>query len=304
MKVLIIGLGSIARKHINALNSLTSCQIYALRSNKDAEHWPGVTNVFDLEEIIWQVDFVILSNPTSLHYQFILSLLDFGKPLFIEKPPIHTLQQAKGLFEKIDRKNLITYVACNLRFHPAIKYLKENLTTDALNEVNVYCGSYLPEWRPDNDFRKIYSAIPEMGGGVHLDLYHEIDYMAWLLGLPDGSKVYKSNKSTLRIKAIDYANYLWTYRNFNVSIILNYYRIKPKRAIEFLFEDTIWKVDLLSNKIIEDDNKIIFNSEFNMLDTYTEQMAYFINSLKNNEQPMNGLLESFEKMKICLADEY
>jgi predicted dehydrogenase len=87
MNVLIIGLGSIARKHIAALNSMQSdFNIYALRSNSNAKIEEGVTNIYNLNEINVVFDFAIVANPTHLHYEYIEQLANKGFHLL--KPTI------------------------------------------------------------------------------------------------------------------------------------------------------------------------------------------------------------------------
>ena len=307
MNVLIIGLGSIARKHIYAIETLCiDAKIYALRSNLGAEIEAGVENIYDLDNVDVLFDFAIISNPTHLHYQFIENLALKNIPLFIEKPAIHSLENADKLVKLIDDKKINTYVACNLRFHPCITFLKDKIHTESLriNEVNVYCGSYLPDWRPGKDFRTIYSANAAMGGGVHLDLFHELDYTTWLFGLPNNSSSIIRNVSSLNIDAIDYANYNFQYPSFTANIILNYYRRKPKRQIEIVLEEETWTVDLIKNEIKNDNEECLFKvSDFNVMDTYSMQLAYFIDCLKNKNFPMNSLKESVEILKICLNDE-
>ena len=47
MKVLIVGLGSIAKKHITALKSIDpTIEIYALRSSKYAETFDNISNLY------------------------------------------------------------------------------------------------------------------------------------------------------------------------------------------------------------------------------------------------------------------
>lgn len=308
MNVLIIGLGSIARKHIKALQSLkVDAEIYALRSNLNAVIEEDVENIYDLENSTVVFDFAIISNPTNLHYKYIEKLARKGIPLFIEKPAIHNLENAKELVQLIEDKKIVTYIACNLRFHPCIAFLKEKLETEQLrvNELNVYCGSYLPDWRAGKDFRTIYSANAAMGGGVHLDLFHELDYTTWLFGLPSKSKSILRNSSSLEIDAVDYANYILEYDSFTASIILNYYRRKPKREIEIVLDKDTWTVDLIKNEIKNDAGEYLFQAlYFNVKDTYSLQLDYFINCLKNKHVPMNSLKESIEILKICLNNEY
>jgi predicted dehydrogenase len=308
MNVLIIGLGSIARKHIKALQYLKSTyKIYALRSNFNASIEEGVENIYDLDDSAIMFNFAIISNPTYLHFDYIEKLAHKGISLFIEKPAIHSLKNSIELVQLIENKKIITYVACNLRFNPCIKFLKNKLDTENLrfNEVNVYCGSYLPDWRPGKDFRVNYSSRSSMGGGVHLDLFHELDYTAWLFGLPRKSKSVWRNSSSLEIDAVDYANYVLEYDSFTANIILNYYRRKPKREIEIVLEEDTWTVDLIKNEIKNDEGEFLFKAiDFNMNDTYTLQLDYFMECLKNKQVPINSLKESLEILKICLSNEY
>ena len=284
MNILLIGLGSIAKKHIAALRALNiDFKIYALRSNKNAEIEEGIKNIYNLDEANVVFDFAIISNPTHLHFEYIEKLAQKGIDLFIEKPAIHSLANADKLVGLIRDAKIKTYVACNMRFHPCIAFLKNKVDTETLriNEVNVYCGSYLPDWRPEKDFRTIYSANASMGGGVHLDLFHELDYTIWLFGLPNESKFVLKSTSSLNIDSIDYANYVLEYDKFNTSIILNYYRRKPKREIEIVLEHETWSVDLINNVINNDNGELMFQvSAFNVKETYSDQLRYFINYLK------------------------
>ena len=304
MNILIIGLGSIAKKHIFALKQLNIiAKIYALRSKSNSEALDGVISIYDLNNIDVFFDFAIISNPTNLHFKYIELLADKGVNLFIEKPPISSLENIKILEKTIQESEIITYVACNLRFHPCIQYIKENLIskTKRINEINIYCGSYLPNWRPNKNFREIYSVNPDMGGGVHLDLYHEIDYTCWLFGIPEKSQHVLRNVSSLKIDSVDYANYLLEYESFSVNIILNYYRKDAKRSIEIIFEDETWMIDLIRNNIKNQNEFIIFeSSDFSIEKSYYLQMQYFIEHSINKRKPMNCLKESLDVLKICL----
>jgi len=306
MEVLIVGLGSIAAKHVTALRTFEAgVKILALRSSGSSADIDGITNIYDLSELNNTPDFAIISNPTHLHLQTIKELAGLGIPLFIEKPPLHTMEGAWQIVELVTQQNIVTYVACNMRFHPCIKFLKDRFTKSdsRINEVNVYCGSYLPDWRPGKNYRDIYSANKNMGGGVHLDLFHEIDYTCWLFGYPVHSRGFLSSKSSLAIDAVDYANYVLDYPGFNASIILNYYRRTPKRAIEILFDNDTWTVNLINSTITSQAGEAIFKSpEFKITDTYIEQMHYFIDCLDNNSAPMNAFEDAVKVLQISLEN--
>lgn len=307
MRVLIVGLGSIAKKHIEALFSINNeTKIYALRSSSKSSNVEGVTNIFDLSNTKIIFDYAIISNPTNLHFSSIEKLSKLKIPLFIEKPVLHSLRRVEYLTNIIERNNILTYVACNLRFHPCILYLKKNIKKKKfkVNELNIYCGSYLPDWRPYQNFKNNYSADAKKGGGVHLDLIHEIDYTTWLFGFPNKSNSLLRSSSTLNISAYDYANYILEYNTFTASIILNYYRKQPKREIEIVFENFIWTIDLIKNNIKNNMGEFIFkDDDFNLKETYKLQLLYFTDCLKKKKTPMNNFKESLNNLKICLNYE-
>ncbi len=301
MKVLVIGLGSIARKHIKALNNISDkIEIYALRSNANASVEAGIHNIYQFAELDAKtIDFIIISNPTNLHKKTIKSLLEYNIPLFIEKPIFDDLN-ALPLLEEIERKNIITYVACNLRFLGCISFVKEFIKDKRVNEVNSYCGSYLPDWRPGKDFRKIYSANKDMGGGVHIDLIHEMDYIYWFFGAPNYTYSTKTSHSSLKINAVDYANYLLEYPLFCVNIILNYYRKDAKRSLEVLLDEGTLIVNLLKNQVTFND-MVIFESSKNVIDTYEDQLRFFIEQVITEKTKFNTAAEAFKILKLCIA---
>lgn len=303
MKILVIGLGSIARKHIQVLRIIEpEISILALRSNKSQKNENRVQNIYSWSEVPNGLDFIIISNPTSLHAETILKSTEFEVPLFIEKPVLHSTLKKDLIIKKVRDKNILTYVACNLRFHPAIQYLKREFLLNIPIEYNSYCGSYLPEWRPNNDYRKIYSAKKELGGGVHLDLIHEIDYCNFLLGTPIKSYSYYSKKSKLEINSVDIAHYVFEYEKTSAFITLNYYRRDPKRDIECVWEDKIWHIDLLRNSITNHKGKIVYSEPFNIIDTYTLQMKSFIEYVKSNDMPDNNIEKGIEILKHAINE--
>jgi predicted dehydrogenase len=306
LKILIIGLGSIAKKHILAISTLIPNTIFfALRSNKNSNYFENVNNIFEIHEIPKDINFIIISNPTSLHSAAIKDILFLNKPIFVEKPVFNNILENVELLGLIKNSGIKTYSACNLRFHPSIIFIKNFLEKNRkkINEVNLYCGSYLPSWRRDTNYTESYSSKQNMGGGVHLDLIHELDYAIWLFGFPLNYYSTKRKISQLNIDSIDYCNYNLNYFQFNLSIILNYYRTTPKREIEILFEDDIFICNLLNSEIRNSKNEIIFiDKSYSINNTYLNQAKYFINNLNNDKPYMNNIEESFDILKIALHE--
>jgi predicted dehydrogenase len=305
VKVLIIGLGSIALKHIAALRTIDPlAECIALRSSVNAAAVDGVRSVFDMSEVDRDIDFVIISNPTASHAAAITECLALNKPLFIEKPLFSEAVTNKQVVQDTVDSGVLTYVACNLRFHPVINFIRNYISTQRIEEMNVYCGSYLPDWRPGKDFRKQYSANKAMGGGVHIDLIHELDYVYWLCGVPEHVSSLKRNVSSLNIDAIDYATYQWCYPGFTATIVLNYFRKDARRTIEVLTTEGTITGNLLTNTVTDHTGTVLMHDpHFTMMDTYKAQLNYFLQLLRQQAQPMNTIEEAYTVLTLALHEE-
>ena len=110
-----------------------------------------------------------------------------------------------------------------MRFNPLIQFIKNKIKNKKIWSINIFCGSYLPNWRKNRDYRFTSSARKRLGGGVILDLSHELDYIQWIFG--EISKIeYVKVKiiSNLKITSDDYVNIIGKIRNISFSINLNY----------------------------------------------------------------------------------
>lgn len=304
MNVLIIGLGSIARKHIQSLDSLNiNAKFFALRSSPNSKPSSNfITDIYNFSEIPEDLDFIIISNPTCEHEKTIRQCLSLKKPLFIEKPVFDTLEYSEKILHQINELDIKTYVAFNMRFHPAIKFLKKEVSKNPPIEYNSYCGSYLPNWRPEQDYRISYSAQKKLGGGVHLDVIHELDFCRYILGEPASSHFFASKKSNLEIDSYDIAHYILEYNTLTAFVTLNYYRRDSKRAIECVWDDKTWKVDLIENQIVDQEDEIIFSEDFNISYTYLHQMSAFIESLKSDKPMDTDIFDGIKTLKLALNE--
>ena len=305
MNVLIIGLGSIALKHIKILKEINAnTSIFALRSSKLSVNMSGVKDLFEWEEVVLKkFHFCIISSPSSLHLSHIKLVEVLRIPIFIEKPLFINRSQIND-FKILDLKNLRSYVACNFRFNPIIEFLKDDLMINSKNiyEVTAYCGSYLPNWRPNKDYRKVYSSIKELGGGVNIDLIHEPDYFVNLFGLPEHSRVHNRKVSSLEINSNDSSIIYLSYKNFQASITLNYFRKDARRTLEIVTDEKTIFVDFLKG-IVKDleTNTILYQSSEDLIESsYKKQMLFFLNSIKSNEYKMNSIDEALSVLNIIV----
>ena len=189
MRIAVIGCGSIGKKHLANLvqlgyqNILAYDPIEACRKAVAAEF--GVLVYAEACEV-WarRPEVTLVTTPSHLHVSCALQAASIGSHLFIEKPVSHDLEQLDLLARLVNEKQLVTLVGCNMRFHPGPAQVKRWLEASAVGQVlsaRLQTGSYLPRWRPGQDYYQSYSASPVHGGAV-LDCIHELDLALWLLG--------------------------------------------------------------------------------------------------------------------------
>lgn len=301
MKILIIGSGSIASKHIKAVQSIDEkYSFYALRHSINSIHHDGIHSIYNWKDVPKDIEFVLISNPTHLHSKTIMGAVKLNKPLFIEKPPVSSLKEWKEVDNALSLKQIQTYCGFVLRFHPLIEWLKRNINTRDVLEFHAYCGSYLPNWRKALNYTESYSSKKNEGGGVHLDLIHEIDYIIWLFGKPITSKGFVKKISNLEIDSFDSAHYYLEYMNTIGTITLNYFRKNPKRSLHLVLKNGALTVDLIKNTITDDKGDLVFSSKTKSADLMKKQMNYFIDCIRNKRNNMNRFGDTYDSMVTCL----
>ena len=238
MKILFFGLGSIGTRHLKLLKKNWNHEIYAFRTRKK-EVFPGIHNVYDLEEALKvKADIAFITNPTSLHIETAISCLQGGiTNLFIEKPLSNSLDNLDIFLKEIKNSNAIVHVGYSMRYNPIIKRMKQLIEErkEQIFYTQTLNSSYLPNWRPGRDYRKIYSSKKSQGGGVILDLIHEFDFNEWFFGKIKSINGIYGKISSLEIDSEDFCDVTLTFENNLVGTIhLNYFGLNAQRSIRIL----------------------------------------------------------------------
>jgi predicted dehydrogenase len=188
-RVAIFGCGSIGRRHARNLVGLGVRDIVAFDPSPEARRAFALElglPVTDDVQALWNASpsLAVVASPSNLHTAQALEALQHGCHLFVEKPLSHDLNGLDLLEKEASTRGLVTMVACNMRFHPGparVKALLEERTIGEPISARVQSGSYLPSWRPQQDYRESYSASTEWGGAL-LDCIHEVDLALWYMG--------------------------------------------------------------------------------------------------------------------------
>ena len=304
MKFCFVGVGSIATKHINALKKIdSSISIHAFRTGK-SKFISNVQSfidkeVYNFEDLDNSYDAVFICNPTSMHYDTLVKFKDKSDYFFIEKP-VFDKEYSINELKQFDEKNI--YVACPLRYHLVLKRAKD-IVKEKGNPISarIICSSYLPEWRPSIDYRTNYSAHKDMGGGVSIDLIHEVDYMTYLFGFPIKDHYIKGTFSNLEIDSDDLAVHLFEYPKMIVEMHLDYFGRKNQRYLEMFFNDEVVKCDLLEGKVYHECQNSFVES-FEEINENISEMTNFIDFIGNKNCIKNNLFTAINNLKLSKGE--
>lgn len=279
----VIGSGSISEKHVNAVKKINA-EIAILRI-PSREAIKKEINFFSDCFFNKKPDLMIIASPSIFHQELIEKCRLLNIRALIEKPITNKMPEALPEFNRlknIQKRDAV--VGYCLRFLDSAVQLQELLKTKKFGNllyVNAFVSHYLPNWRPGVDYKQTVSSKRELGGGVLLELSHEIDYLRWLFG---ELKLFYSNvRSTgfLNVEVEDFAHLVFSdSMNVPISLTMNFVQKISRRVCDIHFEDAVVHWDIQKNNISltsSDTVKIIFQGQENAKQVmFEEQLRTFL----------------------------
>ena len=183
-----------------------------------------------------------------------------------------------------------------------IQYIKNKVNLDDVISVRSISSSYLPDWRPGQDYRKTYSAHKVMGGGVSIDLIHEWDYLTYIFGWPQKISSFIGHKSSLEIESDDYAIYIAEFENMIAELHLDYFGRKTIREIQLFTKEETVLGDIANNKItfLRSGEVIKFNE---VRDDYQRrELNHFLDMILGKTEKENGIKHGIDVLRLTQGD--
>ena len=294
MKVLLIGYGSIGKRHYEVLNSFEKVKSIDLVTKQDIDNiitYKDLAGIKDLNVY----DYFIIASETVKHYEqlkYVCSKVN-KKKILVEKP----LYDRKC--EELNCDNEV-FTAYNLRFHPVLQELNKLLENETIYFANIICGQYLPTWRPEQDYRESYSADISQGGGVLRDLSHEFDYGSWLFGNITKIDAINTKISDLEISSDDICTVIAvTDKKVIINLSIDYISKNPMRRLIIHTQNFTIEADVIKNSIaLYDKESNVQNIELETVDrnyTYSKMHASIID---DRSQGLCGLHEGSKVVDI------
>ncbi len=331
MRVLFCGLGGIGQRHLRNLRALEGdtleAHAFRVRRNRgrlednltlapggDLEQDYGLQVHLDLAAALAaRPEAVYVCNPSSLHVEAALAAARAGAHVFIEKPVSHSLDGLEELGRVVDSKRLVCYVGYHFRFHPALARLRALLDDRAFGNivaVRAEVGEYLPGWHKYEDYREMYAARADQGGGVILSQIHEFDIVYWLFGMPRTVLCRGGKLSDLEIDVEDTAYSLMQYDGprgrFPIAVHLDFVQRPPVRTLRIVGDRGVAILDLIANRLD------VFAADgtpgvpetypgFVRNDMFLAQAQHFLACVRGAEQPRVDLHSGVQSLRLALA---
>jgi predicted dehydrogenase len=168
MDIPVIGAGSVGRRHHENL-----CRL-GVRS--DLLSWRGFDAVAFRAR---RADAVVIATATPIRLQLVHLCRELGLPFYIEKPlaaDVVTVDRILGAAGPLAPRSMVGFM---MRYHPAFRALAQR-DLSSVYDASFGIGHDVRHWRSNWSFAASYAAQPQ-GGGVLLDLCHEMDMACTLL---------------------------------------------------------------------------------------------------------------------------
>jgi len=287
MNVVVVGYGSIGKRRARILHEL-GCAVSVLETDMKK----ALTVLED--GFGWFVgaalpDAVIVCTPPDSHVNIATDsvLVRDCRAVFIEKPLSHNQDGLDQLQDAVAKHNVITMVACNLRFEPMISDLHSGLFNGNFGRrlsFRATFGQHLTDWQPGRDYRERYSSHEAQGGGIILDAIHEIDLAIWFMGPVIEVRAMSEHTGELETDTEDLA-----------AIMLRH----ECGALSTLQLDCLQRGYHRSVRVVGMDGSEGFDYQPGP-EMYHAEMALFLDCVKNGVQPMNSLAQARHTLDVAL----
>ena len=191
-RVLLVSLGSIGERHLRLLRArLPNAKICVLRSGNIKESQDTTTSLDVALNFSPQI--AIVASPAPFHMKTTEALIKIGCSVLIEKPIAAYSDNVAAVLDDAQVRGVSLAVGYNMRFLETMQKFRNFVLEGCMGRIlsiRAECGQFLPDWRPQKNWRETVSAKMELGGGVLRELSHEIDYLRWIFGEIDWTRAW------------------------------------------------------------------------------------------------------------------
>ena len=309
--IAVVGYGNMGQRHIDSLQVIGGCKVVVVRRDVTQPLLPRHRHlkiINSLELAIEEgINAVIISNVTSAHASSLMLAMKHKLPVLLEKPVADNLSVLEKLETEAELKADKVLVGYDIRFCGALDHLKHLLNSGQLGDIafaSLDAGGYLPNWRPDLDYRDLYSSNRKLGGGVTLDLVHEIDAMLELFGQPTSLTSTLVRKGNLDLDVEDFAQLTFDFKSGPIiTMSLDYLRRPFTRKYTLVGSEgtVVWNAQK-GTITTYDDSALVGSDTWNeqLPNAFELEMRHFLDVLDGTSLPVVTLNEGIRSARLAL----
>jgi predicted dehydrogenase len=315
MKLAIIGLGSIGRRHLGnfhtvGVEGLAAWDADPVARGAASTQFPFARVTPTLEAALEGASGVVVCTPPDSHLALGRMALERGSHVMVEKPLTQTLDGVEAWLRDCDAKRVRVLTAYNWHYWPpmllAERFLKEG-RIGAIRAARTEYAYHLRQHRyPGRDYRHSYMAKAAQGGGCLLDESHAIDYMRWLCGEITELSAVVDRISSLEMDADDIVDLTVRFASGAIgNIHMNLFAWNMHSHFELMGEDGVLQWRRFENEIRLFDPKAdrweVYPFSWQLNDMYVEEARHFVACVRGEATPRCDGWDGFKTMKVIEA---
>jgi predicted dehydrogenase len=317
-KILVVGGGSIGRRHVRVARQLRpDSQIMVLSMHPGMNLPEGATGYVSsmAQALAFEADVAVIANASTAHIDSANSLLAGTVHLLLEKPISATAQGVEALIARCQERSLNLMVGYNLRYSESLQAMRQAIEAGQIGQVlsvRAEVGQFLPQWRTDVDYRASVSARSELGGGVLLELSHEIDYLLWLFGDVEWIQSYCGRHSALEIDVEDIAHILMRFeadgsaKGAVASIVMDFFRKDTRRNCCVVGSEGTLNWDAITGSVTLHEGganqpRQLFQQQAMPDDTYVAEWQQFLAKVEGGASDQTDARDALRVVRIIEA---
>lgn len=297
--ILVIGSGSIAKKHINNLLSL-KYNVYVY-SRENVNFFKRNKNIFRIVNLnnLPKIYFAIVANKTNEHLKTLEFLVNNKINIYCEKPIYFKKFNFKKIGEKIKKNKLIFFMGYQLLNDSKVLYVKNKLSNVKVRSFQASVGHNFEKWRVSGVRKKSYFSRTSLGGGVIFELIHEINLINYLFGKISNIKTIKSK--SVKFKCEDIAvSIIKTKKKIVGTLYQDMFSKTLFRNIKIFAKNKMIEIDFVKNKVFEDQKVIYFRNNNTQKNLLMKNLLQFISKIENKSKSLNDYNNAINDLNVCL----
>lgn len=295
MTILVIGTGAIGQRHASNLTDLgETVTSYSWRSGG----LQGLNDLLDTQKF----EAAIVATASDVRLPVIKATSSFDLPVYLEKPIAFRPDELAAITEILGPLGARSFAGFMMRYHPALQFLAEqDLTT--LFRFDLEIGSDVHSWRKDWVFADSYAAQAE-GGGVLLDLCHEIDMAVTLV--PDAKLGGVTSFSHVDFPRVDFSTHLDFQTGHGAGrVSMDYLAPVLRRMTRLRTRDAIYDFDFAKNHYVIDGSEEL-NLSIDRQDMFKETMTDFLRLVRGDvlQNPIAPVFEDCARSNALICEAW